>query len=71
MLKSAQDESSHLMHEIGNVADSARRTAVKLRGRETGAEAWARWGGAVRAARSAVQHAAVALRWLAVAHGGT
>ncbi|PRW58962.1 Pyruvate phosphate dikinase,PEP pyruvate-binding [Chlorella sorokiniana] len=35
MLKQAQDESSHLLHEIGNVADSARRTAVKLRGRET------------------------------------
>lgn len=37
MLKAAQDESSHLMQEIGNVADSTRRTAVKLRGRETGA----------------------------------
>ena len=44
MLKTAQDESTHLMHEIGNVADSARRTAVKLRGRETGAWAGACWG---------------------------
>ena len=39
MLKSAMDESNHLLHEIGNAADAARRTAVKLRGRETGA-----WG---------------------------
>lgn len=37
MLKSAVDESNHLLHEIGNTAEKARRTAVRLRGRETGA----------------------------------
>lgn len=34
--KSASDESSHLMLELTSAAEAARRTAVKLRGRETG-----------------------------------
>ena len=36
LYKSATDESAHLMHELTIAAESARRTAVKLRGRETG-----------------------------------
>ncbi|KAI3438818.1 hypothetical protein D9Q98_001235 [Chlorella vulgaris] len=33
--RSASDESGHLMHELTSAAEAARRTAVKLRGRET------------------------------------
>ncbi len=36
MYKSAMDESAHLMNELTHAAEAARRTAVKLRGRETG-----------------------------------
>ncbi|KAL4425473.1 hypothetical protein ABPG75_009489 [Micractinium tetrahymenae] len=35
MYKSAMDESAHLMNELTHAAEAARRTAVKLRGRET------------------------------------
>ncbi|PSC76234.1 Pyruvate phosphate dikinase,PEP pyruvate-binding [Micractinium conductrix] len=35
LYKSAKDESVHLMQELTHAADAARRTAVKLRGRDT------------------------------------
>lgn len=37
LLKGATDERDHLLTELTNAANAARRTAVQLRGRETGA----------------------------------